>query len=62
MLRRWQRDVHDGGIQHHHELGDGHHHKDQPSTVTSRRGAALRFAGTRWSGGLSHVTSVRAIV
>ena len=32
-LRRRQRDVHDRGIQNHHQLGDSHHDQNQPAPV-----------------------------
>ena len=32
-LGRRQRDVHDRGIQHHHQLGDSYHDQDQPAPV-----------------------------
>jgi hypothetical protein len=36
MLSRWQGDVHHGGVQHHHELGDSHDDQDQPAMVAFR--------------------------
>jgi hypothetical protein len=33
MLRRRQRDIHDGGIQDHHELGHRDHDQDHPAPV-----------------------------
>ena len=35
-LSRRQGDVHDGRVQHHHELGDGHDDQDQPPMVGFR--------------------------
>ena len=36
VLSRRQGDVHHGGIQHHHELGDRHDDQDQPAMVAFR--------------------------
>ncbi len=46
LLRRRQRDVHDGGVQHHHQLGDSHHGQDQPAPVGRCRRVLLRIPGT----------------
>ncbi|HMG64950.1 MAG TPA: hypothetical protein VK599_18550 [Streptosporangiaceae bacterium] len=45
LLRGRQRDVHDRGVQHHHQLGDCHHDQDHPAPVRSCR-VALRIPGT----------------
>src|SRR5277367_2319722 len=41
MLRGRQRDVHDTGVQNHHELCNGDHDQDQPSPVSGRCGAVF---------------------
>jgi len=46
LLRRRQRDVHDRGIQHHHQLGDSHHGQDQPAAVGRCRRVVLRIPRT----------------